>query len=319
MKGGEKARRAPAEQARPIPEQFDPALGGGLFDIYRPSGRFNPAAILGLPLLIALGGAALAWPLAWFNYSGYAVSGPRLLAALLVWSLLTGWLARLGVRLFKVRGVGPALFLSILGAGLAWAAAWPAIHHFYGSSLNLLDFLVKRLEGGLVVNIDHLLRLGKYGGPDYRLFQGVWLLIWWLAELAFYCLLVGEMAAAQARQPFSETSGRWYQKIKLRLLKLDQADLETLVGLQKYEVPDFLVNIENFSKALRPRFLVRNWLRISLFQDPDWQRPFVDVQLPFRRSARYKLRHYRITLEEADILMEKFKAPNGAQPGHRAL
>jgi|GEM_PF-4628041 hypothetical protein len=292
---------------RSAADSFDPIFNCGLFDVYQPNGRFKLSALVGLPLLTALAGAALAWPLAWLNYSGYVVSGARLLSSLLLWSLWTAWLARLGVKIFKVHGVGPALFLSVLGAGLSWAAAWPAIYYFSGSSASLVDFLIKRFEAGVVVDIDHVLRLGKYGGPDYRLYQGPWLLIWWLAELAFYGFLVGKIASSQAREPFSETSGRWYRKIKLRLIKLDRADLETLLGLQKCEVPEFLVNIENFTPKRQPRFLVRNWVQITLFQDPDWQRPFINVQLPFRRSARYKLRYYRITLEEADILMEKFQ------------
>lgn len=307
MKKGETAKRRQAERPGPVPAGLDPAYDCGFLDVYRPSGRFGLSALIGLPLLTALAGAALAWPLAWLNYSGYVVSGARLLASLLLWGLLTGWLARLGVRIFKVRGVGPALLLSVLGAALSWAAAWPAIHYFSGSSLGLADFLIRRFEGGLVVDIDHALRLGQYGGPDYRLYQGPWLLVWWLAGLALHGFLVGKIAAPQARRPFSEISGRWYRVIKPRLIKLGRADFELLFGLQKYEVPDFLVNIENFTPKRRPRFLVRDWVRIVLFQDPDWQRPFINVQLPVRLSARYKLRYYRITLEEADILVEKFK------------
>lgn len=306
MKCGEKEKCLQAEQLKSTPE-FDPVLNCGLFDVYGPSGRFELLALVGLPLLTALAGAALVWPLAWANYSGYVLSGAQLLAALLLWGLFTGWLARLGVRIFKVRGLGPALFLSILGAGLSWAAAWPAIHYFSGSSMSLLDFLIKRFEGGVVVDIGHTLRLEKYGGPDYRLYQGPWLLVWWLAEFALYGFLVGKIASSQARKPFSETSGRWYQKIKLRLAKLDRADFETLLGLQKCEAPDFLVNIENFTPKSRPRFLLRNWVQITLYQDPDWQRPFLSVQVPFRLTTRFKLRYYRITLEEADLLMEKFK------------
>lgn len=284
-----------------------PGPGLEIFDLYRPGGRYNPVAIPGLPVLIALVGSVLAWALAWFNYSGYLLSGGWLLGSWLIWSLLTGWLAWKGAKWFKVRSPGLALGLAALGALAAWAASWPAIHYFSGSSLSLVDFILRRFEGGVVVDLGHIFHPGLKAEPDYRLFQGYYLLIWWTAGALLYGLTAGAMAARQARKPFSETSGRWYSKINLRPFKLKRADFEILIRLPKGEVPDFLVNTDHGPARPWPRFFGTDWVQISLFQDPDWQRPFINVRIPVGLAARYKLHQYRITLEEADILIEKFK------------
>lgn len=286
---------------------FEPPLSCEYFDVYRPGGRVRLVPLIALPLWTALVGSGLAWAYAWFNYSGYVLSGSRLLGSLIAWSLLTGWLAMKGVKWFKLGRPGPAMVLAAFGALLGWAASWPAVYYFTGSSLSGLDFFIQHHADGIVVDIDNIFRQGGSAGPDYRLFQGPYLLCWWLLEAAFYSLLVGRLAAGQAGRPFSATSRRWYTKISPRTLKLDRADLKTLVGLPRCEVPDFLVNLDKYTLTRRPRFLLGSWLRIALFQDPDWQRPFISVQFPCRRLARYKLRYYRITQEEADILTEKFK------------
>lgn len=278
----------------------------GQFDVYQPSGQYGWPALIGLPLAGALVGAALAWPYAWLNYSGYIVSGTKLLASLAVWGLLSGWLAMQAVRLFKVRNPRLAMILSIFGFLIAWVASWPAIQHFCGSSLTLSSFFLRRLEGGVVVNIDHITRFLSSGGPDYRLFQGYYLVLCWLLEAGLYSLLAGIMASIQARRPFSEISGRWYTKINLGLLRLDPADLETLAGLPNCEVPVFLTNLDKYTKNRLPSFLIGKWIKITLFQDPDWQRPFLSLKISSGRPSRFKLRYYRVTLEEADILIEKF-------------
>lgn len=292
---------------RPSAGGFEPVLSCEYFDVYRPGGRVHLVSLVAVPLWTALVGAGLAWAYAWFNYSGYVLSGGRLLGSLTVWSLLSGWLAMEGVKWFKLGRPGPALVLAAFGALLGWAASWPAIYYFTGSSLSWLDFYIYRHAGGVVVDIDHIFHRQTDTGPDYRLFQGPYLLGWWLLEAAFYCFVVGRLAAWQAGWPFSETSRRWYAKISPRTLKLDRADLEIFTRLPRCEVPDFLVNLENYTQTRRPRFLLGSWLQLTLFQDPDWQRPFISVKFPCRRLARYKLHHYRITQEEADILTEKFK------------
>jgi hypothetical protein len=218
------------------------AAGTQGLDAYRPSGRFDPLALVGIAAVLVVA-AATAWlyqrlvdwiPFIYVNVfltAGFGLVLGAALAAALRWGKVRSRLLALVAA--------AAVALVAEGASFHWAYR-NALPDAYGELRQLAaaageeaipydefervftfdDWREARVESGWTLG-----RVGRSGGGGLEL-SGVFVYAVWLVELGILLVITLLLGAAVPRDPFCETCDRWTETKKLDLWP--QVDTATL-------------------------------------------------------------------------------------------
>ena len=199
---------------------------------YEPSGRFHPAALIGLPLLTAISSSVLAWFYVWAAWHCPVVVLRAFLPA--VWGFLTGLIAALGVYWFNVRNPKAAVVLALSGALAGYAMSW-VFWTDLALSVPEIAFYVRKMTSfhetqltgeyferitDIILDPGRIIAAAKitYGQGLWEVFRsgrnftGPLLAAVWLGEAAIYFIFMAYKSRIQAALPFSETSLCWLVK-----------------------------------------------------------------------------------------------------------
>lgn len=222
---------------------------------YKPSGRYEPAAIWGLPvgmiLTVALSGTL-------YNYLTFkpSIHSDYHNTVHLILGLICMLAAARLTALFKIRNITKAAALAALGTAIGWLAAWVILKYMAAPDESFFSFIYERFNEGVRSIPRHRYRGGPYQACGFVLMLG------WLLEAAVIIGFAALGAKLQAKRPFSEKRSQWLRlQVKTPIL--------TVYLPAKYHPMDQKHIIRNLSEgrmAYLKQFTVWKPPKISLFR-----------------------------------------------------